>query len=304
MSSLFQQLDNATRELRELRELRNRELEDSRRDRCELYELLARIREVRRCGDVSPRSAALQLETTLLALEATSDEGLVSSKLPVDGKGATKQHIDQGSRQQPELKVPPDERLVSSELPVDREGARQQQIDQGSRQRPELEVPSDERLASSELPVDRERARQVIAPSRPFEQQTLAGGLVEGSDTTIWRPDSLACELCSRHFTLVQRRHHCRFCGRCVCNTCSPFRLLSNSPLMRPHTSRTMIPVHAPCSGVGQICATGSFRGSFNYSDGAHAGRSPMPVSQAHRACCDCAARLGSSPFLGSAPLT
>ena len=30
------------------------------------------------------------------------------------------------------------------------------------------------------------------------------------------------CGLCSAHFTLVRRQHHCRTCGRAVCAACSP----------------------------------------------------------------------------------
>ena len=30
------------------------------------------------------------------------------------------------------------------------------------------------------------------------------------------------CGLCSAHFTMVRRQHHCRTCGRAVCAACSP----------------------------------------------------------------------------------
>lgn len=40
-----------------------------------------------------------------------------------------------------------------------------------------------------------------------------------------WTPDSEAsqCELCRKRFTLFYRRHHCRSCGRCICDGCSSF---------------------------------------------------------------------------------
>ncbi|SGZ52176.1 CIC11C00000003755 [Sungouiella intermedia] len=43
------------------------------------------------------------------------------------------------------------------------------------------------------------------------------------SDTPIWQPDSDAssCVLCDTQFTLFNRRHHCRKCGRIVCASCS-----------------------------------------------------------------------------------
>lgn len=42
-----------------------------------------------------------------------------------------------------------------------------------------------------------------------------------------WQPDSEAseCPICKRSFTWMFRRHHCRKCGRVVCNDCSPHRI-------------------------------------------------------------------------------
>ena len=33
------------------------------------------------------------------------------------------------------------------------------------------------------------------------------------------------CMVCNASFSLFTRRHHCRFCGKCVCNSCSLIRL-------------------------------------------------------------------------------
>lgn len=42
-----------------------------------------------------------------------------------------------------------------------------------------------------------------------------------------WQPDSEVseCPICHRQFSLLFRRHHCRKCGRVVCNDCSPHRI-------------------------------------------------------------------------------
>ena len=37
----------------------------------------------------------------------------------------------------------------------------------------------------------------------------------------LWSKDTPDCELCSTKFTFFTRRHHCRRCGKCVCNSCS-----------------------------------------------------------------------------------
>lgn len=42
-----------------------------------------------------------------------------------------------------------------------------------------------------------------------------------------WQPDSdvSECPICKRPFSFLFRRHHCRKCGRVVCNECSPHRI-------------------------------------------------------------------------------
>jgi hypothetical protein len=42
-----------------------------------------------------------------------------------------------------------------------------------------------------------------------------------------WQPDSEVseCSICKRQFSVFFRRHHCRKCGRVVCNDCSPHRI-------------------------------------------------------------------------------
>merc|ERR1719282_179540 len=37
-----------------------------------------------------------------------------------------------------------------------------------------------------------------------------------------WGEDTPRCQSCNAVFTVVRRRHHCRKCGKCVCNGCSP----------------------------------------------------------------------------------
>lgn len=42
-----------------------------------------------------------------------------------------------------------------------------------------------------------------------------------------WQPDNEVseCPICKRQFSFLFRRHHCRKCGRVVCNECSPHRI-------------------------------------------------------------------------------
>ncbi|KAJ2387672.1 hypothetical protein GGI23_006221, partial [Coemansia sp. RSA 2559] len=47
--------------------------------------------------------------------------------------------------------------------------------------------------------------------------------VAENFDAPVWDPDESAghCYICFRGFTLFLRRHHCRACGKIVCNACS-----------------------------------------------------------------------------------
>ncbi|KAJ3173469.1 hypothetical protein HDU88_002555 [Geranomyces variabilis] len=57
------------------------------------------------------------------------------------------------------------------------------------------------------------------------------------SPPSSWQPDDDApfCESCDRRFTLFLRRHHCRWCGRVFCASCTSLRLplIPNSPAHR-----------------------------------------------------------------------
>ncbi|PIA17812.1 Dbl homology domain-containing protein, partial [Coemansia reversa NRRL 1564] len=47
--------------------------------------------------------------------------------------------------------------------------------------------------------------------------------VAENFDAPVWDPDESTdrCYICFRDFTLFMRRHHCRACGKIVCNACS-----------------------------------------------------------------------------------
>ena len=60
---------------------------------------------------------------------------------------------------------------------------------------------------------------------RPEPSSPSAGAPPLPQAKVRWTPDSEAyhCQLCKASFGLVfNRRHHCRKCGRCVCDSCSP----------------------------------------------------------------------------------
>ncbi|XP_040018513.2 FYVE, RhoGEF and PH domain-containing protein 6 isoform X2 [Gasterosteus aculeatus] len=60
-------------------------------------------------------------------------------------------------------------------------------------------------------------------PSEEVELEDLDDGTPLGSKAPIWIPDLRAtmCMICTCEFTLTWRRHHCRACGKVVCQSCS-----------------------------------------------------------------------------------
>ncbi|KAI0116924.1 FYVE-domain-containing protein [Daldinia grandis] len=56
-----------------------------------------------------------------------------------------------------------------------------------------------------------------------------------------WQPDSevTLCPICRTQFSFFVRKHHCRKCGRVVCNACSPHRItIPHQYIVRPPSER------------------------------------------------------------------
>uniref|UniRef100_UPI0037E979A2 FYVE, RhoGEF and PH domain-containing protein 6-like isoform X2 n=1 Tax=Semicossyphus pulcher TaxID=241346 RepID=UPI0037E979A2 len=60
-------------------------------------------------------------------------------------------------------------------------------------------------------------------PPEEVELRDYGDGFPLGSKAPIWIPDPRAtmCMICTCEFTLTWRRHHCRACGKVVCQSCS-----------------------------------------------------------------------------------
>ena len=48
--------------------------------------------------------------------------------------------------------------------------------------------------------------------------------------TELWTEDNSvnSCHNCKNEFTFLNRRHHCRLCGKIFCNSCSNFYINKN----------------------------------------------------------------------------
>lgn len=91
---------------------------------------------------------------------------------------------------------------------------------------------------SSNEDVHPSRAREVIdltssSPPRPEPQRPDMSRIQRTSSNSSryvvphWQPDAdvAECPICHRQFGWLFRKHHCRKCGRVVCNDCSPHRI-------------------------------------------------------------------------------
>jgi len=79
-------------------------------------------------------------------------------------------------------------------------------------------------LTSSSPPAPRSGALQ---PTTPTSQRRTPSNSSRSYLVPRWQPDSEVseCPICRRQFGFLFRRHHCRKCGRVVCNDCSPHRI-------------------------------------------------------------------------------
>ncbi|KAJ7329920.1 hypothetical protein JRQ81_016094 [Phrynocephalus forsythii] len=73
---------------------------------------------------------------------------------------------------------------------------------------------------------DYTKKRITFNPSKSLEEGDLEkeeGNAPIGSKAPIWIPDTRAtmCMICTSEFTLTWRRHHCRACGKVICQACS-----------------------------------------------------------------------------------
>ncbi|KAJ1732943.1 hypothetical protein LPJ61_001804 [Coemansia biformis] len=79
----------------------------------------------------------------------------------------------------------------------------------------------DQRRARETLQMDRSLRRRIARTRRSTMMHFPR--VAENYDAPVWDPDESAdqCYICFRAFTLFMRRHHCRACGKIVCNACS-----------------------------------------------------------------------------------
>lgn len=96
-----------------------------------------------------------------------------------------------------------------------------------------------------------------------------------------WSSKMPHCFLCANAFSLLNRRHHCRKCGHCVCASCSPFRLQLKVALEPPSTPMQLLRSLTPQGQRHSSCDS-----SPVVSDNLR--NAPALQPQAHRVCLAC----------------
>ncbi|KAI1486348.1 FYVE zinc finger-domain-containing protein [Biscogniauxia mediterranea] len=79
-----------------------------------------------------------------------------------------------------------------------------------------------------------------------------------------WQPDAEVtyCPICRTQFSIFVRKHHCRKCGRVVCNSCSPHRIiLPHQFIVRQPGERSHYPGYSFLAGEGGIAEFSSLGG-------------------------------------------
>ncbi|KAI1765283.1 FYVE-domain-containing protein [Hypoxylon sp. FL1150] len=79
---------------------------------------------------------------------------------------------------------------------------------------------------ATNLPVD-QRPGLSLNPIAPGFTPRPGTGSAREFTVPRWQPDSEVtyCPICHTQFSFFIRKHHCRKCGRVVCNSCSPHRI-------------------------------------------------------------------------------
>ncbi|KAI6785710.1 uncharacterized protein J7T54_006049 [Emericellopsis cladophorae] len=92
-------------------------------------------------------------------------------------------------------------------------------------------VQPNERMASfARRPSQASIGRVPPSPTLPHSRSRPHTGGRSPSDYIAprWQPDAEVtyCPICQTQFSFFVRKHHCRKCGRVVCNACSPHRII------------------------------------------------------------------------------
>eukprot|EP00949_MAST-11_sp_MAST-11-sp1_P005061 g5061.t1 len=124
------------------------------------------------------------------------------------------------------------------------ESERESEAKQEPELEPEQEQEQQEPKSDHEEEAKSEDFHPIETPNRKREEGGLRGAAESIQSPTMlqqieWQ-DSMSCMCCDRAFNFLTRKHHCRFCGACVCHTCSRVQLPAHDEDAAPNTQSNM----------------------------------------------------------------
>lgn len=125
------------------------------------------------------------------------------------------------------------------------------------------------------------------------QSQVRAGSFSRAMAGPQWQSNSSRCMLCATAFSTMVWRHHCRRCGFCICDRCSPYRLHLDLPLERQASPLRKAPSTGSLPKGGQLPRTNS-RGPSG---------SAGEVGEVHRVCVACYPEVARPGEGGAAPV-
>jgi len=98
----------------------------------------------------------------------------------------------------------------------------------------EAELSMEDLAVTSSCKVDEEDADEGPDIKRTFSNYSIFSCGSTSSTARSWAVHQPNCQICGKGFAIWRRRHHCRSCGCCCCDECSPFRVRLAAPVQRP----------------------------------------------------------------------
>lgn len=89
-----------------------------------------------------------------------------------------------------------------------------------------FQIINDTKSFSVICPDEKTKEKWMTAISKHVEIQRKISNTKEENSRPVWIQDTPNCLICQKQFTTLNRRHHCRKCGKCICGDCSKGKMV------------------------------------------------------------------------------
>ncbi|KAF7557853.1 hypothetical protein G7046_g5956 [Stylonectria norvegica] len=202
----------------------------------------------------TPRSSSAPVETPFDAANPTTSIQRLRDVLSATQPPSAREDFNSNSRQRSSSQPQPQQASPTppEELP---EGAVERSL-RGLPDPPRRTSPPLSR-ARMDAPLPSPGAegisRQSLSPQPQLQQEQTVRRVSSDFLLPRWQPDAEVtyCPICHTQFSFFVRKHHCRKCGRVVCNSCSPHRIIiPYQYIVRPAGSEAAMPQSLLADGL------------------------------------------------------